>query len=87
VCGAYAVNGDNAPLNLIINLIDIGQLNNSNPKTWNWLIRYGINQLNSLIDQSLVSMVIMKHLANGTTAQKGDRGGKGRYLSVASVGN
>jgi hypothetical protein len=58
---AHAVSGDDAPLNLIINPIDIGQLNNSNRKTRNWSIRYGIDQLNSPIDQSLVLMVTMKH--------------------------
>jgi hypothetical protein len=62
-CGPHAVSGDGAPLNLIMNPIDIGQLNNSNRKTWNWSIRYGIDQLNSPIDQSLVLMVTMKHIA------------------------
>jgi hypothetical protein len=47
-------------LNLIMNPIDIGQLNNSNRKTWNWSIRYGIDQLKRPIDQSLVLMVTMK---------------------------
>src|SRR3982074_181125 len=60
--GAHAVSGDDAPLNLIMNPIDIGQLNNSNRKTWNWSIRYGIDQLNSPIDQSLVLMVTMKQM-------------------------
>jgi hypothetical protein len=41
--------------------IDTSQLNNSNRKTWHWSIRYGIDQLNNTIDQSLVLMVTMKH--------------------------
>jgi hypothetical protein len=32
-CRAHAVSGDDAPLNLIMNPIDISQLNNSNRKT------------------------------------------------------
>jgi hypothetical protein len=32
-----------------------------------WSIRYGIDQLNSAIDQSLVLMVTMKHIASGET--------------------
>jgi hypothetical protein len=58
-----AVSGDDTPLNLIINPINTSQLNNSSRKTWNWSIKYGINQLNSPIDQSLVLMVTMKQIA------------------------
>jgi hypothetical protein len=47
----------------IVNPIDTSQLNNSNRKTWDWSIRYGIDQLNSPIDQSLVLMVTMKQIA------------------------
>jgi hypothetical protein len=47
-----------------MNPIDTSQLNNSSRKTWNWSIRYGIDQLNSPIDQSLVLMVTMKHIGN-----------------------
>jgi hypothetical protein len=60
--GAHAVSGNDAPLNLIINPIDTSQLNNSSRKTWDWLIRYGIDQLNSPINQSLVLMVTMKQI-------------------------
>jgi hypothetical protein len=49
-----------------MNPIDTSQLNHSNRKTWHWSIRYGIDQLNSPIDQSLVLMVIMKQIAEET---------------------
>jgi hypothetical protein len=64
VCGAHVVSGDDAPLNLIMNPIDTSQLNNSSRKTWDWSIRYGIDQLNSPIDQSLVLMVTMKQASH-----------------------
>jgi hypothetical protein len=48
-----------------MNPIDTSQLNNSSRKTWNWSIRYGIDQLNSPIDQSLVLMVTMKQVGSG----------------------
>jgi hypothetical protein len=48
-----------------MNPIDTSQLNNSSHKTWDWSITYGIDQLNSPIDQSLVLMVTMKQMASG----------------------
>jgi hypothetical protein len=66
-----------------MNPIDTSQLNNSNRKTWHWSIRYGIEQLNSPIDQSLVLMVTMKlsvHQLNGVNRHQVSRLERGAVL-------
>jgi hypothetical protein len=53
-----------------MNPIDTSQLNNSSRKTWNWSIRYGIDQLNSPIDQ--LSRIVHAFLGSLIEVQKVD---------------